>query len=51
MKITKPEAVRISKAPAMPSAIGWVCPKCGRVWAPKTPSCFDCNLPAMEIIR
>jgi hypothetical protein len=22
---------------------GWICPKCGRVWSPITPSCFPCN--------
>lgn len=23
--------------------VGWICPKCGRVYAPTTPSCFVCG--------
>lgn len=22
---------------------GWICPKCGGVYAPSTPSCFQCT--------
>lgn len=24
---------------------GWECPKCGYVYSPITPSCFNCNRP------
>ena len=26
---------------------GWVCPKCGNVYAPNVPTCFKCNAPAV----
>lgn len=28
---------------------GWVCPKCGHVWAPAMPGCFDCNRPDSKV--
>lgn len=41
------------RGPQIPegAAVGWVCPRCGSVWAPRTPSCFTCNKPKKEIIR
>ena len=26
-----------------PTPTGWVCPKCGNVYAPTTPMCFKCS--------
>lgn len=28
---------------------GWLCPKCGRVWAPTTVGCQDCNNKASNV--
>lgn len=27
---------------------GWVCPKCGYVYSPNTPVCYNCNRPEHE---
>jgi len=31
--------------------IGWVCPKCGNVYAPRALACSRCNKPPLDIIR
>ena len=30
------------------SQSGWICPKCGRIWAPWIQECVLCNLPAKK---
>ncbi len=27
---------------------GWICPKCGCIWAPQNEGCDNCNAPQME---
>jgi hypothetical protein len=34
-----------------PSAIGWECPKCGRVYSPNTSACAACNEEPPECMR
>jgi uncharacterized OB-fold protein len=52
VKIAKPKSPRFGDVPSISTGgVGWICPKCGHVWSPRTPECFDCNRPTMEIIR
>jgi uncharacterized OB-fold protein len=51
MKIAKPKIVRFGDAPTPAVPVGWVCPKCGHVWSPRTASCLDCNRSPFEVIR
>jgi uncharacterized OB-fold protein len=37
--------------PTMPAQAGWVCPKCGNVYSPRTWECSECNGPKRNIIR
>ena len=30
-----------------PPPVGWICPKCGCIWAPQTEGCDYCNAPQM----
>ncbi len=25
------------------TAAAWICPRCGKVWGPQIPGCFNCN--------
>jgi uncharacterized OB-fold protein len=50
-EMTLGERLRKLRGSAAPPQTGWVCPKCGSVYSPRAFECFNCNRPALEVIR
>jgi hypothetical protein len=46
---TEPPSYPGISIPEKDSQVGWVCPKCGRCWAPHIIGCSNCNKSTIEI--